>query len=326
MGGSVINSNAVLETKGLSKRYGDRWAVKGLDLVVPRGEVFGFLGPNGAGKTTTIRMMLGLIAPTSGSVLINGLDAHRDPLRALAGVGAIVETPSFYGYLTGRQNLELLGKVSGGVPHGRVDEVLELAGLLTRAEDRVKGYSQGMRQRLGIAQTLLSSPEIIILDEPTNGLDPSGMREMRGLIRRLADEFGITVFVSSHLLHEVEAACTRVAVISSGTLVAQGLVTELLKSETVRLDIKVSDAAGAADVLGKLGFVSGLTDAGGGALSMDLTSGRVAEVNRALVTAGVEVSSLVPHTASLEEFFMELTGGASGDGPVTPGEAEDADA
>jgi ABC-2 type transport system ATP-binding protein len=152
------------------------------------------------------------------------------------------------------------------------------------------------------------------------------MREMRGLIRRLADEFGITVFVSSHLLHEVEAACTRVAVISSGTLVAQGLVTELLKSETVRLDIKVSDAAGAADVLGKLGFVSGLTDAGGGALSMDLTSGRVAEVNRALVTAGVEVSSLVPHTASLEEFFMELTGGASGDGPVTPGEAEDADA
>lgn len=315
----------MLETKGLSKRYGIRWAVRDLDLVVPRGEVFGFLGPNGAGKTTTIRMMLGLIRPTSGTVRINGLDAHDDPLRALASVGAIVETPAFYGYLTGRQNLELLGRISGS-GGGRVDELLELVGLTHRAGDRVKGYSQGMRQRLGIAQTLLSSPEVIILDEPTNGLDPSGMREMRSLIARLAGEFGITVFISSHLLHEVEAVCSRVAVISNGMMLAQGPVETLLKSETVKLDIKVSDPAAAAGVASGLGFVTGVTDAGDGMLGMNVPAGKVAEVNRALVQAGMDVSSLVPHTISLEEFFMELTGGQSSDAPMAAGKAVGGDA
>src|SRR3990172_905660 len=174
-------TDVILKTDNLSKRYKDRWAVKDLNLEIPRGDVFGFLGPNGAGKTTTIRMMLGLIAPTYGSAYINGLDIHKDPLNALGSIGAIVETPAFYGYLTGRQNLEVLGRVSGGVERSRISELLELVGLLPRADDKVKGYSQGMRQRLGIAQALLSRPEMVLLDEPTNGLDPSGMREMRQL-------------------------------------------------------------------------------------------------------------------------------------------------
>ncbi len=308
-------ADAVLKTSGLSKRYGSRWAVRELELSVPRGEVFGFLGPNGAGKTTTIRMMLGLVSPTSGSVSINGIDARRDPIGALSGVGAIVETPAFYGYLTGRQNLDVLGRISGGVKPSRADEVLELVGLLPRADDKVSGYSQGMRQRLGIAQALLAWPDIIVLDEPTNGLDPSGMREIRGLIRRLASEFGITVFLSSHLLYEVEAVCGRVAVINEGRLVAEGRVDELLKSETVRLDVRVSDTARARAVAEGLGLAEGLTVSTDGVLGMQLPAKKVALVNRLLVEAGVDVYSLIPHSPSLEELFLDLTGGRSADRP-----------
>jgi len=310
-------SGPILRTEGLSKRYGTRWAVKGLDLSVPRGEVFGFLGPNGAGKTTTIRMMLGLISPTSGSVLINGIDARRNPLAALSGVGAIVESPAFYGYLTGRQNLEILGRISGGVPSPRVDETLELVGLAQRADDRVKGYSQGMRQRLGIAQALLHRPEMVVLDEPTNGLDPSGMREIRELMRRLAGEFGITVFLSSHLLYEVEAVCDRVAVIANGELVAEGRVEELLTRESVSLAVRVSDRASARAAIERMGFASGVNETGEDTLTMSLPQGRVAQLNRELVGMGLDVYSLVPHPPTLEEFFLELTGNQSGDRPDT---------
>jgi len=306
-------SEIILKTEGLSKRYKDRWAVRELNLMIPRGDVFGFLGPNGAGKTTTIRMVLGLIEPTSGSVSINGHDIHKDPMGALRSIGAIVETPAFYGYLTGRENLELLGSISGGVPGSRIDEVLSMVGLLQRAGDKVKGYSQGMRQRLGIGQALMSGPEMIILDEPTNGLDPSGMKEIRGLISRLANDQGITVFISSHLLYEVEAVCKHVAVINNGTLIVQGPVDELLVKESVRLEAKVSDRARARGLIGGLGFVTDITEVNGGALSMNVPSGRVAEVNRVLVEGGVEVSALIPSAESLEEFFLELTGGATGD-------------
>lgn len=305
-------SDIILSTEGLSKRYGSRWAVKGLDLKIPRGEVFGFLGPNGAGKTTTIRMVLGLITPSSGSVHINGLDIHKDRLNALGSIGAIVETPAFYGYLTGRENLRLLGSITGGVDEKRLDEVLELVGLAARAGDKVKGYSQGMRQRLGIAQALLSRPDMIILDEPTNGLDPSGMREMRGLIGDLAREHGITVFISSHMLFEVETVCTEVAVINNGTLVAQGTVSELLKKESVWLEVRVSDKALAKKILSGLEYVLAVEE-DERQLRAHVGVQKVAEINRKLVEGGVEVSALIPRAESLEEFFLKLTGGASGD-------------
>jgi ABC-2 type transport system ATP-binding protein len=313
----VENVGPILKIEGLSKRYGSRWAVKGLDLQVPRGEVFGFLGPNGAGKTTTIRMMLGLITPASGSVLINGIDARRNPLAALSGVGAIVESPAFYGYLSGRQNLEILGQISGGVPPSRVDETLELVGLASRAADRVKGYSQGMRQRLGIAQALLHRPDMVVLDEPTNGLDPSGMREVRELVQRLAREFGITVFLSSHLLYEVEAVCDRVAVISNGELVTEGRVKELLRRESVDLDVRVSDRRAALAAIERMGIASGVNEAGEDTLSMSIPQDSVAGLNRALVEMGLDVYSLVPHPPTLEDFFLEMTSGQSGDRQAT---------
>jgi ABC-2 type transport system ATP-binding protein len=312
---------AILRTEGLSKRYGERWAVRSLDLEVLRGDVFGFLGPNGAGKTTTIRMMLGLIRATAGKVFIGGVDMHGSAIEARGMVGAMVEAPAFYGYLTGRQNLMLLGRISGGVGEAGVDEALGLVGLTARADDKVKGYSQGMRQRLGIAQALMSGPELVILDEPTNGLDPSGMREMRALITRLAGERGMTVFISSHLLYEVEMVCNKVAVINNGSLVAQGPVTELLDRESFRLEIKVDDAARAAEVAASLKYVSGIVMDGKTSLSMSVQMEMVPEVNRALVHAGLKVSALLPHTASLEEFFLEITGGA-GDGPP-PGRRDD---
>ena len=302
----------ILRTEYLSKRYKDRWAVRDLNLVIPRGEVFGFLGPNGAGKTTTIRMMVGLISPSSGSASINGLDIHRDPLNALKCVGAIVETPAFYGYLTGRENLRLLGKLSGGVNESRIDEVLKMVGLLDRGGDRVKGYSQGMRQRLGIAQALLSNPELVILDEPTNGLDPSGMIDIRRLIKRLSAEQGITVFLSSHLLYEIEAVCTTVAVINEGVLMAQGPVNELLKKELVTLEVRVSDKGKAKEVLRGLDFINSVDEENGG-LVLKTRGTHAALVNKMLVEAGVEVSALMPREASLEDFFLKLTGASTGD-------------
>ena len=277
-----------------------------------KGEVFGFLGPNGAGKTTTIRMMLGLIKPSSGRVYLNGADVEKEHLKALSCVGAIVETPAFYGYLSARANLELLGRISRGVGRARIDEVLELVGLLPRAGEKVKGYSQGMRQRLGIAQALLANPEVVILDEPTNGLDPSGMLEMRKLIKRLAGRHGITVFLSSHLLYEIEAVCTNVAVINNGTLLVQGPVEELVKKESMCMDIKVSDKKKAVEALGRLPFISMIRDENG-SLEVHLPRDKASAVNRSLVESGIEVSALVPREPSLEEYFLELTGGVSGD-------------
>ena len=301
----------ILKTEKLSKKYGERWAVSELDLEIPRGQVYGFLGANGAGKTTTIRMALGLITPTSGRATINGVDVHADPLGALSHVGAMVEAPAFYGYLTGRENLQILGRISGGVDNKRVDDVLDIVGLLERGNDKVKGYSQGMRQRLGLGQALLSQPAVIILDEPTNGLDPSGMLEVRHLIRDLAANEGITIFVSSHLLNEVQAICGRVAIINEGKLVAEGLVEQLLKRELVKLDVKVSDKTRAIDVLREYGPMP--APGGYGDITLQIECDRVPEVNRLLVEAGVDVFALVPREESLEKYFLELTGYASGD-------------
>ena len=215
-----------LRTINLTKQYGQRLAVNNLSLEVKRGEVFGFLGPNGAGKTTTIRMALGLITPTSGSVEILGKNVITRRAEILPRVGALIETPALYLYLSGRNNLRAIGSALGGVPEARIDAVLDLVGLAGRQKDRVRTYSLGMKQRLGIAMALLQEPDVLILDEPTNGMDPAGIVEMRDLVHSLANQ-GKTVFISSHLLSEVQQICTRVAIIDQGKLITESSVAEL---------------------------------------------------------------------------------------------------
>jgi ABC-2 type transport system ATP-binding protein len=311
-----------LTTAGLTKRYGDLAAVDDLTLSVDPGQVFGFLGPNGAGKTTTIRMLLGLVRPTAGTVEVLGeAVGNGHGVGALRRVGALVEEPAFYGYLSGRVNLDLFASAAGRAPQrrlrrARIDEVLAAVELTGAAGKKVRAYSQGMRQRLGIARALLGDPEVLILDEPTNGLDPQGIAQMRVLLRRLAGE-GRTVLVSSHLLAEVEAACDRVAVIARGRLVAEGAPTNLRPSGT-RLRLQVDDVSATRRLLHALDGVrvegGAATDDGGGdravlhvRLDAPATS---ADVNARLVAAGVAVSALHPLQERLEDVFLDLTGDA----------------
>jgi ABC-2 type transport system ATP-binding protein len=304
---------AAISTRGLTKRYGEIAAVDSLDLEVERGTLFGFLGPNGAGKTTTIRMALGLIHPSAGQVELLGERVSGDnaPLRK---VGALVEEPAFWKYLSGRRNLEYFARAgSAGDRAGtrsrleRIDEVLETVGLTAAANKRVKAYSQGMRQRLGVGLTLLGSPELLVLDEPTNGLDPSGMREMRLLLRRLADE-GTTIFVSSHLLAEVELMCDRVGVMAQGRMIADG-PPSTLRGAGDKLRIVVDDVAAAQRVLEGLTGISAERSAD--SLVVVLSDGVVAaDINRRLVEAGVRVSALYPERDSLEDVFLHLVEGA----------------
>src|SRR3990170_5892647 len=237
MGGAT--PDVVLRTVGLSKRYGRLLALADLDLEVRRGQVYGFLGPNGAGKTTTIALVLGLIAPSAGHVEMFGLDARTHLSEALRRTGAVLEGPSFYPLLSGRDNLRVWGALSGGVEEKRLDEVLDLVGLQARGRDKVRTYSLGMKQRLGLAAALLHDPELLVLDEPTNGLDPAGMREVREVIRELGKS-GKTVFVSSHLLGEVEQMCDHVGIVKSGRLLTQGSVTALLRRGDA-LEMQVTD-------------------------------------------------------------------------------------
>ncbi|TMK81719.1 MAG: ABC transporter ATP-binding protein [Actinobacteria bacterium] len=300
--------------KGLTKRYGELSAVDGLDLQIDRGVLYGFLGPNGAGKTTTIRMLLGLIFPTGGEVRVLdqpvfGHEGSGSP--ALRKVGALIEEPAFWMYLSGRRNLEYFTRAAGPRSEqqarlARIDDVLHTVGLADAANKRVKAYSQGMRQRLGIALALLGEPELLVLDEPTNGLDPQGMREIRLLLRRLAGE-GTTVFVSSHLLSEVEAMCDRVGVLAQGRLVADGPPDVLRKgADVIRLDI--DDATLARGVLGTL---AGVAIEPGDGLRVRLSPpATAASVNAALVAGGVAVSALVPEQAGLEDVFLSLVEGA----------------
>jgi ABC-2 type transport system ATP-binding protein len=305
-------TDAALETSGLTKRYGDIDVVSGLDLRVERGELYGFLGPNGAGKTTTIRMALGLIHPTRGDVrLLGRAIAGHERSDALVRTGAMIEEPSFYRFLSGRRNLETFARAGSERTDvrdrlGRIDEVLETVGLTAAANKRVRAYSQGMRQRLGIALALLGRPEVLVLDEPTNGLDPAGMREIRELLRSLADA-GATVFVSSHLLGEVEAVCDRVGVLSRGRLVAEG-PPSVLRGDDRTLRIDVDDARRAIDVVSALPGVRAEMAPGGISCSLS-DSASAADVNAALVAAGVRVSALVPERASLEDVFLSLVGG-----------------
>jgi ABC-2 type transport system ATP-binding protein len=298
-------SESPVVARRLATRYGHVVAVEGGDPTVDRGDVYGFLGPNGAGKTTTLRILLGLIRPDAGNVLLFGRDPHDDAPRALEGVAGFVEEPRFYSYLTGRKNLELLAAFDGDGARSRIEDALELVELPARAGDRVGGYSQGMRQRLGIAASLLRDPRLLLLDEPTNGLDPGGMRDMRNLIRRLAHE-GITILLSSHLLYEVEDLCNRVAIVRDGRIVYEGTIDELHGGRATQYRLRTTDHDGARGVLEGHAGVESVVD-NGAELTFSADEATVVAVSRALVETGIGIAALIPEAASLEALFFELT-------------------
>ena len=305
-----MSGDVVLQTVDLGKKYGDRWAVKGLNLSVRRGDIFGFLGPNGAGKSTTIRMILSLVTPSTGSVELFGLPLRENRGAVLARVGGLVERADFYLYLSARRNLEIIADLNGGVPSSAIGEVLETVGLASRAGDRVKSYSHGMKQRLGLAAALLGSPELVVLDEPTTGLDPHGIKEVRDLIARLAAERNVTVFLSSHLLPEIEQLATRMAIINTGSLVVQGSVAELLGAGTGKMDVFAVPAGRALEILRSLPYVEEAVPEGD-RIIVRLPAGQAGAMNAALVGAGIEIRALVPRR-SLEEYFLSITGEAGG--------------
>ena len=290
--------------RGLVKRYGDIVAVDHVDLTVERGDVFGYLGPNGAGKTTSLRMLLGLIRPSEGTAQLFGRDPLEVGARALDGVAGFVEGPRFYPYLSGRKNLRLLADLDGGGAAGRIDEVLDVVELRDRAKDRVGGYSHGMRQRLGIAASLLRDPKLLLLDEPTTGLDPAGMRDMRELVKRLAGE-GITILLSSHILAEVEELCNRVAIIRKGRIIYEGLLHELLASAGGGDRLNVTEPERARTLLLAHGIEGvQLVDR---ELRFQAEEAAVEAVTVALGQAGIGISALMPQTATLEELFLGMT-------------------
>jgi ABC-2 type transport system ATP-binding protein len=300
---------AVIEVEGLRKEYrrvrgGRTVAVAGLDLSVPEGGVFGFLGPNGAGKTTTIRCLLGLVAASSGRLRLLGADVPRDLPSVIGRVGSIVETPTLFPRFSGRRNLEILGRIQGVGP-GTVAEVLETVGLADRGDDRVRTYSLGMKQRLGIGAALLKDPAMLILDEPANGLDPAGIVEVRELVRRLGSE-GRTVFISSHILSEIQHMADRVAILARGRLVKEGPVREVLaRGGAEGLVVRVDDLPSAARALADAGIDA--TVGGDGVLRVRLAGGEASRVTRVLAERGLYLSELRPDEVDLETVFLELT-------------------
>ena len=310
----TVGPDLALATRDLRKSYGSRVALAGLDLSVPTGVVYGFLGPNGAGKTTTMRLLTGLLHPDSGSIHLLGRPFARGDRRRLFRVGALIESPSFYPYLNGRQNLRELAATGAPVPKGRVEELLELVGLRDRATDKVSGYSLGMKQRLCIAGALLSDPQLLLLDEPANGLDPAGIVAMRETLRHLAAT-GKSVFVSSHLLAEIQVMADVVGIIAAGRLVREGTMQELLGSQqVVRVRVPRAASAAAIDLLGSIGTATvgaaGAPEADPDAvwLSVPAAPNRAAEINRMLALGGIYASGL-ESGSDLEMLFLELTGG-----------------
>ncbi|HAB0008134.1 TPA_asm: ABC transporter ATP-binding protein [Listeria monocytogenes] len=294
-----------LQVTNLHKKIRKREIIKGISFEVMPGEVFGFLGPNGAGKTTTIRMIVGLIKPTSGTILIGGKDIRKNFTEAMRGLGSIVENPEFYTFLTGQENLAYFARMDSSIKKERIQEVTELVGLEKRINDRVSTYSLGMRQRLGIAQALLSNPKLLILDEPTNGLDPSGIHEMRDFIRALARNEGISVLVSSHLLSEIELLCDRVAIMTDGTIIKTDQVAHLLSSRAqLRWRVTPIEQAKA--------FLESVTEVEvDGEYLVTAMNEESAEWNEQLVAKGIKVHEIDKRKPSLEDLFLELTGGHS---------------
>ena len=295
----------ILETQNLTKLFGHRKAVDNLSLEIPEGSIFGFLGPNGSGKSTTIRMMTDLIRPEKGEVLINGMSVQKHHQKALSGVGAFIERADFYKHLSARTNLEILARMDGN-GFENIPIVLERVRLSDRADDKVKNYSQGMRQRLGIAQALLSKPKLLILDEPTNGLDPQGMKEIRDLVRELSSE-GITIFISSHLLDEVQKICTHVAIIHLGQSIIAGKMDDLLaESDIFTIEVRVNPLKKAKDLLDNVEWVH-RCDEKQGSLFVNISQDKLGTMTKLLVDNHCSVEALIPKT-SLEDLFLSKTG------------------
>ncbi|WP_338780762.1 ABC transporter ATP-binding protein [Metabacillus sp. FJAT-52054] len=300
-----MTENVTLSVTGLKKRIKKKEIIKGLSFELQKGEVFGFLGPNGAGKTTTIRMLVGLIKPTSGKITICGYDLEKQYTKAIRNIGCIVENPELYTYLSGRENLEYFKRMIPGLKKERIDEVVHLVRLEHRIDDRVSTYSLGMRQRLGIAQALLSRPKVLILDEPTNGLDPMGIREMREFIRYLAEKEGLTVLVSSHLLSEIQLMCDRVAIMSKGKVLRVDTVTALL-TEKERVIWHAEPLSKAKELLGQETAILAEKD---GTLITANDESQIAVWNQKLVNEGVSVKGIEIKLPTLEDLFIELTEG-----------------
>lgn len=298
----------VLKVTGLEKSYGKTKILKGIDLSIKKGDVYGFLGPNGAGKTTTIRSILGLIKKDKGKVYLNGYDADKYFKKAINKVGSVVETPRFYEHLSGYKNLKLMANLYDNVPKKRIYEVLELTGMFNRMHDKVSKYSLGMKQRLGIARALLNNPELILLDEPTNGLDPSGMKEVRELIIRLAQEEKITFMISSHLLHEVEMMCNRVGIIKNGEKIVEGEVEELINDSKEKVEIHTKNASKVLELMNEHEHFD-IVDHQGHIIILESEKGKSKDLNKLLVERNIIVDYIIPKKNDLENIFINLTGG-----------------
>lgn len=296
--------SVVLRTEGLTKHFGRFRAVQDLNLEVREGDVYGFLGLNGAGKTTSLRMMLRLIRPTAGRVTFFGMDVRDHFIEIMRRVGALIELPAAYPYLSAAANLEILRKVAGGIPRSRIEEVLDLVGLRDRMHDKVRTYSQGMRQRLGIAMALLGRPRLVLLDEPTNGLDPHGINHIREVIREMNRREGVTFLISSHLLHEVEITCNRVGILKEGRLLLEDTVSRILARTVSGLRVEADPADRALEALRREAWVEEVHSDGAGGLRVKCDPSRFADVNALLVRAGVAVRELSPVRQTLEEFFL----------------------
>jgi ABC-2 type transport system ATP-binding protein len=298
------HSDLVVHTEHLTKYFGKLLAIEDLNLDVYKGEVFGFLGPNGAGKSTTMGMMLGLIAPTAGKVELFGLNIQSHLPTILRRTGSVTESTGFYPYLSGKENLYYIARICGGISNSRIEEVLELVELSGREDDKFSNYSLGMKQRLALACALLNDPEFIVLDEPTNGLDPAGMKEIRELIIRLGQE-GKTIFLNSHLLHEVEQVCKRVAIIKKGKVITQGLVKELMNKEKP-LQIKVTDPEKAMAVLNNIDWINSVTREDE-IIYIDVRPEKYAEISSVLAGENIFLTEMRTKESTLENFFLEMT-------------------
>lgn len=299
-------NECLVETRGLTKHYRQKKAVTAANLHIERGDIYGFLGPNGAGKTTTLRMLLGLIRPSQGHIRIFGKDLRKEKLAILRKVGSLVEYPSYYGHLTAYENLEAIRRILD-VPKSRIDEVLGIVRLTKEARRPVKGFSLGMKQRLGIASSLLGSPELLILDEPTNGLDPSGILEMRELIKSMPHEYGVTVMISSHLLSEMDQMATRVGIIREGTMIFEDSIHALRQKAVGRIRLAVNEPGRAAAFLQDAGLFA---EYHGSSLYLEQSPNeQVASVVNQLVHAGHSIYRVEEDKKSLEDIFLDLTGG-----------------
>jgi len=307
MCGVFLSDEKVIEIKNLSKQFKEVKAVDSLSLSVFAGDVFGFLGPNGAGKSTTIRMMLSLIKPTEGEIKLFGKSLRKERNSILKNIGAIVEKPDFYGYLSAYKNLEILGRLSQtDVSKKRIMEVLEFVGLAKRYKSKVKTYSHGMKQRLGLAQALIHNPDLIILDEPTTGLDPQGMKEIRELIIHLSKDQNKTIFLSSHILSEVEIVATRMIILNKGKKVVEGSVSELLNKNELQVTVEVGNLDQADKIIKESQWANKLKSSVNGKMTFVLQQNEIAELNKFLVFKEIEVSAVIP-TKSLEGYFLNIT-------------------